>query len=354
MISSKTVSVKTVYMARGAWVEGRINVSSQALSPNGTLVNRTLPLYVLGHGIMSGSRYSWHGGTAADGLRFFEPSFSTSMHFRGPTFVDPKGHALILPAHSSAVGIKVLGWLFNEDGIWLTTNSSLLHSFVRTNDDSVRIYAGAVDHVGPSEHTGTGIPATDVNVEGLTVHQLFNGGVLQVGWESYGTHNFVAKELDVVGAEWYWVPSSMNATAGDHGNNAVLSLQAPQYDVGMLEHHSNWSVTDVRLDVPVGRIVALSLRGAAPPPGNCSHVRNVALYNITLLAANGLHWFPTANLTSPPQPGENLLCALRCDSISRITFQNVVVGGGKAVLADADWNLDRVGNVTNVEYSIIQ
>lgn len=49
--------------------------------------------------------------------------------------------------------------------------------------------------------------------------------MLQLGWESFGTQNCIIRGIDVIGAEWYWVPGKDNATAGDHGNNAVISLQ---------------------------------------------------------------------------------------------------------------------------------
>ena len=98
---------------------------------------------VVGHGVISGARYKWHGGNPADSLRAVDLVWTVPMHLNGPTIVDSKGHCLILPPNSSAHAIKVIGWLFNEDGIWLTSFSSLRNSFIRTNDDSVRLYSGA-------------------------------------------------------------------------------------------------------------------------------------------------------------------------------------------------------------------
>ena len=332
-------AVERIHLARGAWVEGRINVSAAERG--------SAPLRVVGHGVMSGARYTWHGGGVGDSLRFLEPAWRAPLHLDGPTFVDAKGHALILPPNSSAVGIAVLGWLYNEDGVWLTSHSSLRRSFVRTNDDSVRVYAGAIDGFAnaPPAPPRDGVPAAHVEVADVVVHQLFNGAVLQLGWESFGCVDSAFRRLDVVGAEWYWVANRSNATAGDSGNDAVLSLQSPQYDLGMLEHHRNVSVRDVRCDVPVGRFVALDLRGAAPPPGNCSSVEGVHVADVAL--AQGLQWFATD--LGVRQPGENLLCALRCDSMRNIVFRNTTLLG-RHVRADADWNLDRVGNVVGVKY----
>lgn len=135
--------------------------------------------------------------------------------------------------------------------------------------------------------------------------------------------------------------------------------QAPQYDTTMLEHHRNISVHDVQLDVPVGRIVAIGLRGAAdagPPPTqpdlNCSFLAGFELADVALLEdapSSALRWFATTNLSAAP-PGENLLCALRCDRISGVEFRNVTIGG-QLVKRDTDWALDRIGNVSDVSYS---
>ena len=39
----------------------------------------------------------------------------------------------------------MLGWLYNEDGVWLGPNCTLSESFIRTNDDAIRLYAGTID-----------------------------------------------------------------------------------------------------------------------------------------------------------------------------------------------------------------
>ena len=156
----------------------------------------------------------------------------------------------------------------------------------------------------------------------------------------------MVRGVDVVGAEWYWV-KGRNASAGDNGNNAIVSLQGPQYDLGMVEHHANLEVADVVVDASgVGRLLAVGLRGVAPKGGGCSSINGITLSGVVF--KHGLEWFNT-NLASPAVVGENLLCAEGCDWVRAVTVENVTIGG-QHVASSAEWLLDTVGNVTNVVY----
>ncbi len=136
--------------------------------------------------------------------------------------VDPKGHALFVPPHSAVNNLKVLGWLYNEDGVWLGTNSTLSQSFIRTNDDSIRLYAGELDGFSNLPAPVRGTRAWGITVQDTVVSQLFNGGVIQIGWEDAGIVDSIVRGLDVIRAEWY-------KTGGEPSgaNNAVLSLRGP-------------------------------------------------------------------------------------------------------------------------------
>lgn len=101
----------TIFVARGAWVDGRINITR----------HDTGPVTVVGHGVVSGRRFKYHGGAVEDSLRCIEVQYDRPLVFDGPTLVDPKGHALFAPPHSTVSNLKVIGWLYNEDGIWITS-----------------------------------------------------------------------------------------------------------------------------------------------------------------------------------------------------------------------------------------
>ena len=138
------------------------------------------------------------------------------------------------------------------------------------------------------------------------MHQLFNGGVIQIGWEDAGITDSSVSGLDVIRSEWYKTPLIEN-------NDAVLSLTSPQYDLPMAEHHRNITVENVRLgagmasppagggstagrrsaqggvgDATVGRILGLGLFSGTGQ----SSVEGVLLRNIT--SEQPLRWWPTA------------------------------------------------------------
>ena len=162
--------------------------------------------------------------------------------------VDPKGHALFVPPHSAINNLKVLGWLYNEDGVWLGTNTTLSESFIRTNDDSIRMYAGELDGFSNLPAPVRGARAWGITVENTVVSQLFNGGVIQIGWEDAGIVDSIVRGLDVIRAEWY-------KTGGEPSgaNNAVLSLRGPVRPLGSLG-------TGIFRGPPSGHICALTKR----------------------------------------------------------------------------------------------
>ena len=335
-------TVAVVHLARGAWLEGRFNVTA-----GGEETLRTVPLNVVGHGVMSGARYAWHGGGVADALRMVEPAWGVPLHIEGMTIVDSRGHALILPPRSHAVDVRIIGWLFNEDGVWITSHSTLRDAFVRTNDDAVRVYAGAVDHWDPHKPPPPrdGRPATHVLVDGLVAHQLFNGAVLQLGWEDAGTAHCVARDVVVLAAEWY----DRGAATGD--NNAVLSLQSPQYDLAMVETHRNFTLERVVVERPVGRFVTIALRGAAPRGAGCSTFNGLAVRSAVL--SEPMAWFATnlsAPTSSPGGSSGSRLVALGCDVIENVRFADITLAGVR-VDGDAVWGLVRDGNVSSVSYA---
>ena len=56
------------------------------------------------------------------------------------------------------------------EGVWVTSNTTVSDSFVRTNDDAIRLYAGAVDNymkVPPVPRNGE--PAVGIKVERMVV-----------------------------------------------------------------------------------------------------------------------------------------------------------------------------------------
>merc|ERR1712166_248060 len=110
-------------------VEGRLNVTQGDGALN-----------IFGHGIMEGSRFKYHGSDFVDDMRFVEVQYDRPLIWDGVTLVRPQGHALFVPPNSHVRCFRMLGWLFNEDGIWIGPNTTLSDSFLRTNDDAIRFF----------------------------------------------------------------------------------------------------------------------------------------------------------------------------------------------------------------------
>jgi hypothetical protein len=315
--------VTTVFLPRGAWLDGRINITRHQLGA----------VSVVGHGVISGRRFAYHGGKVQDSLRCVEIQYDRPLFLKGPTIVDPKGHSLFVPPNSQVRNLKIVGWLFNEDGVWLTSNSSLTSSFIRTNDDAIRFYAGELDVFRNIPGPKRGIPAANIQVRDVVISQLFNGAILQIGWEDAGVQDSVVSGVDVVRAEWY-------KTSALAANNALLSLRGPVYDVTMEEHHRNLTVEQVRVDGTIGRLIGMGLFGTAQ-----STVQGVTLRNVTV--RHSLQWWPTS--TGTEEPGDNFLIAEEPDTIGGVRFEAIFIGGQK-VERDGDWNLNVSGRVSNVTY----
>ena len=417
-----------VIIQRGAWVEGRINITrplqnaSDAVQPTPAPIHPRAyttegregpkdrggsgasgasggasgtrsethargaskigrPVHVQGHGIMEGSRFTYHGSSAADNLRFVEAQYDRPLMWDGVTLVNPKGHALFAPPNSVLHNYRMLGWLFNEDGLWLGPNCTLRSAYIRTNDDAIRFYAGALDdfhNIPGPQHAG---PSANVRVEDVVVSQSFNGAVLQFGWENVGIINASVHGLDVTGAEWYAHTVSdsatprysssnggggtsgrnkrspsfnnslrrMNGTATGVGraNDAVINIRPPVYDLVMAEHHRNITITGVRIDTPLGCVLGLALLNSTAKP---SSTHGITIRDMRLRYP--LQWLKT-NSTAPAPDGMNFVTATGNDVIDDVHLENVCVGG-RAVTGDAagGWNLVVSGaGAANVSYS---
>ena len=90
-----------------------------------------------------------------------------------------------LTQNSVISGYKAIAWYYNNDGMGLSSNSTMTDSFIRTNDDSVKLACG-----GPS------------TVERTVIWQLYNGSPFQMGWNGNGCDNCLVRDNDIIHAEW--------------------------------------------------------------------------------------------------------------------------------------------------------
>ena len=116
------------------------------------------------------------------------------------------------------------------------------------------------------------------------------------------------------------------------------------------------AVAQVVVEAPVGRFVAIALRGAASTFAGCSSFDGLVLSDVQI--KHPFSWFPYehaaiqkrtrlgASFCQPPNSC-NLLAAAGCDVLRHIHVERVSVAG-RCVRNDADFGLRHLGNVQPV------
>jgi hypothetical protein len=142
-----------------------------------------------------------------------------------------------------------------------------------------------------------------------------------------------------------------------HLNSQPLLLCSPflsQYDKHLLEHHRNFTLSDVRIDVPVGRIVGLGLHGSAGIATDAyARSKGSTVDGLTIskiVSSHPLAWFATNTSSGAAAvPGQNFLCAEGHDWVRGVEISEIKIAG-KAVKRDSDWGMVVLGNVSAVAY----
>ncbi|MFT3697173.1 MAG: hypothetical protein QM831_28785 [Kofleriaceae bacterium] len=189
-------SGKTIYLAGGAWVNG-------AFVASGPVQN----VVIRGRGIISGLFYdtgAQETNVPLPGLVDIPDMASQNVLVEGITLVDaPRFNIRALAKDTTIHGVKEMAWWFNTDGIVGGTGSIIEDSFVKVNDDSLKL------------HWGDTIARRNV------LWQLENGGTFNLGWNiEQDVHDFHVYDNDVIHAEHYQYEAlavfrSRQAGAGD-------------------------------------------------------------------------------------------------------------------------------------------
>eukprot|EP01084_Bolivina_argentea_P267857 454812_1 len=122
---------QTIYIDRGAWVKGKINISGG----NG-IIN------IYGYGVLDGSAFDWQqrDNNNIDGasmLSFSGIGRNRPVNYEGLTIFNPSKYSSDdLPNYSIANAYRVIAWYYNNDGGGCKSYCSFNNSFIRTNDNS--------------------------------------------------------------------------------------------------------------------------------------------------------------------------------------------------------------------------
>jgi len=253
-------NVSSVYVAGGAWLRGGFI----------TTPGSAAAVTISGRGVISGTDQPFLAGPAGGAPCHYNGSYCWSLinmdaqggggtagHvLAGVTLHDPPKYFFRSLAPNVAVrGVKMLGcWTPNSDGVAVGDSGRVSDTFVRSGDDSIKLFA-------------TGVAVADV-----TVWQGRNGAVFQLGW--WGSHDqrdIDVRRVTVLHAEWKQLAEALAPTYSP--NDAVFDLRGPRRgpgggtpltSPGGLYNVSNLTWRDVTLDTPVagGGLLRMNLSGA--------------------------------------------------------------------------------------------
>jgi hypothetical protein len=225
--------ITNIFLAHGAWLQGKLR-----LEQSGSGQERRL----YGPGVLDISRFGYMWRQCRNSNEHTDDGYqSVSMiplaaggtgrtlpHDRfvldGIVVLDSQYYATDLMANAVINNVKIIGWNGNSDGLALGLNTRASNVFVRTGDDSLKMWGSSV------------------TVTNATVWQNWNGAVVNLGWfnNSPGDDGLI-DGLYVVKTDWRtpvdvsWnvktngaSNSVPNVTALNSSNNAVIaSLMVP-------------------------------------------------------------------------------------------------------------------------------
>eukprot|EP01084_Bolivina_argentea_P032787 60695_1 len=314
-------TVDTIYIERGAFVYGKIDDNSNTYGR----------LNVIGYGILCGSVFDYCSRWNNSAARFNMIESNRSVNIHGLTIYDPSWFMLPNELVSNSVinSFKGLGWYPNNDCLGIGTNGVVKNSFCRTMDDSFKMETG-----------------NNILMENNVVWQLCIGSVFQMGFFGLGGKNNTVRNMDVIHAEWR--PGDGVEGVIDYRSDAVVGENCSAV-------YTNILFENIRIDTPVGRIIALVFEDISN--NETVHVFDgMVVRNVT--SKTQLAFVQTLedikyNYTVPiNQVLQIENCNGKC-AITGIMFEDLFIAGRKITNSnDSYWNLTQIGNdISNITYS---
>ena len=209
---SVPTNITSIFIGPGAWLQGKLHFLQ-----TGTSQQRR----IYGPGVLDVSRFEYDMRACSETSDYPDqgyPSISLEAAAKpdkftldGIVIIDQNLDATDPLADSTVNNVKVLGWNANNDGIHLSANTSVSNVFIRSGDDSLKMWS-------PS---GT--------IRNATVWQDFNGAVVSLGWEISPVEGGLIDGLYVVKTDWQTpaVPSWNWTGLNDQNNGVFVSLNLP-------------------------------------------------------------------------------------------------------------------------------
>jgi uncharacterized protein (TIGR03437 family) len=217
---SVPTNITSIYLAPGGWLQGKLHFLQ-----TGTSQQRR----IYGPGVLDVSRFEYDLRACGETSAFPDqgyPSISLETAAKpdkfavdGTVIIDQNLDATDGLANSTVNNVKVLGWNANNDGIHMSANTSVSNVFIRSGDDSLKMW-------GPA-----------VTIKNATVWQDFNGAVVSAGWEISRLEGGLIDGLYVVKTDWLTpaVPSWNWTGLNDQNNGVFVSLNLPGTNYGVTQ-----------------------------------------------------------------------------------------------------------------------
>jgi len=169
----------TIYLAGGAYVQG-------AFIANGPVSN----VVIRGRGVIDGlflDTGNQDSNKNQPGIIDIADQSSSNVLVEGITVVNaPRFNVRALAQYTTIENVKTMSWWYSTDGMVAGNRSLVENNFVKSNDDSIKLFWG------------------DEVVRGNTVWQLENGAPFMISWNlEQDSNTFHVYDNDVIHAEHY-------------------------------------------------------------------------------------------------------------------------------------------------------
>jgi len=264
-------SGKTVYLAGGAYVKGRLRATD------------VQDVTIRGRGVLSGEDYP-HGSTYDHHLLNIQGMQTKRVLIEGLTLVNsPLYNILITGSHSTVRNVKMISWWFSTDGPYVGRDGLVEDCFIKVNDDALKPYE------------------SNTVIRDCVIWQLENGAPFQISWNMPTDNSgFLVKNIDIIRMEHRTEQINLAAFDAVHGGSG---------------HMSDYLFEDIRIENADWRLFYLTLakHEFAPRDGEMGQISNLTFRNIT---ATG----------SLPRP--NVIKGWDADHrVFNVTFENLNING---------------------------
>ena len=292
------VSNKDYYIPGGAVIVGSFNSISGQKTDN---------VRFFGHGIVTAAGKDRLGDAVSIPYNLYNAGGGTGCVLEGIHFVAPSHFSVLSRGDLYTKFTKMFGWWHQTDGWGGDEYAVLENSFVKANDDNIKVYRDFQ------------------KIKNNIVYKQINGAAIQLGWGEFGaTKNSVVEDL-------YIIKDDIK-TPSWPSNTAVINLVTN----GNEDTQSGSTISDnlfknIYIESDVQRLFGLNCVGGS--------INNITVENMILDGEN--------------MSGENYIVSQFDGKYNNIKFKNLVINGTKITSdkGNPNWNMLQKVWVSNKNYS---